>query len=440
MTERETSIRILIISGSVGAGHDGAADELSGRLRARGVHVDQRDYLDALPVWARVTLRDGYQGSVLHIPDFFEWLFISIERSGIVQLGSLLFCRIANRKVLRWSKDNYDLIVSTYPLASQSLGQLRAGGHLPSIPLATYLTDPAPHWLWVHPEIDHHLTVTAATAEEGWRVYGQPMRPVGPLVPARFRETISSQQRAQLRAELGVTDDTPIALLAAGSLGLGNVEEAAAMVAASGQAVPVVLCGHNHKVRRRLRQQGIRAEGWRTDVHQLLHAVDLLVHNAGGLSFTEAMVAGVPAVSYACLPGHGIANAAVLESSGLAPWARTPADLATALKVALTPPEPAVVEVRRSIDADPTDAVIEIAQRARVEHMTVQGASAPVRTSTSAPPGSGRRVPLLRWQRQAASAASPQHTQRRLPTVLVRLQRKLRQLPTFAKRRASREW
>jgi len=35
----------LIISGSVGAGHDGAANELADRLRVHGIDVDVRDYL-----------------------------------------------------------------------------------------------------------------------------------------------------------------------------------------------------------------------------------------------------------------------------------------------------------------------------------------------------------------------------------------------------------
>jgi processive 1,2-diacylglycerol beta-glucosyltransferase len=39
------------------------------------------------------------------------------------------------------------------------------------------------------------------------------------------------------------------------------------------------------------------------------------------------MVAGLPAVSYRPLPGHGRANAAVLDAAGLAPWARTPQQL-----------------------------------------------------------------------------------------------------------------
>jgi UDP-N-acetylglucosamine:LPS N-acetylglucosamine transferase len=61
----------------------------------------------------------------------------------------------------------------------------------------------------------------------------------------------------------------------------------------------------------------------------------VLVQNAGGLSFTEALVSGLPAVTYRPIPGHGRANARVLDEAGLAPLARTPDELAVVLSAAL---------------------------------------------------------------------------------------------------------
>jgi UDP-N-acetylglucosamine:LPS N-acetylglucosamine transferase len=82
--------------------------------------------------------------------------------------------------------------------------------------------------------------------------------------------------------------------------------------------------------------------GWRSDVHRLMQLADVLVQNAGGLSCTEAMVAGLPSVTYRAIPGHGRANAAVLHDAGLAPWARDRGELAVALHAQLgrdrTPP------------------------------------------------------------------------------------------------------
>lgn len=67
-------------------------------------------------------------------------------------------------------------------------------------------------------------------------------------------------------------------------------------------------------------------------------ACDVLVHNAGGLSLSEALTAGLPAVTFAPIAGHGRANAALLHSAGLAPWATTTDELAECLRAAASRP------------------------------------------------------------------------------------------------------
>lgn len=330
-----TRPRVLIISGSVGAGHDGAAAALAVRLRAAGVHVDQRDYLLALPGPVRALLRGGYTASLTRVPVVFDWLFTGIERRPVVHRLALTLCRTAQGRVGRWVLPGYDSVVSTYPLASQTLGQLRIRGQL-TCPVVTFLTDPAVHRLWVHPGVDHHLTVTQATADQGLQDYHVPMQVGGPLVSEAFSRPpdgpAAVRGRAVVRAELGLAADTPVALVLGGSLGLGDVTATVEAVLSGGAAVPVVVCGRNERLRRQLAfRLGNRALGWRDDMPDLMAAADVLITNAGGLSFTEALVSGLPAVCFIPIPGHGRANATVLDATGLAPWARTPDDLTRAL-------------------------------------------------------------------------------------------------------------
>jgi UDP-N-acetylglucosamine:LPS N-acetylglucosamine transferase len=195
----------------------------------------------------------------------------------------------------------------------------------------TYLTDPAAHVSWVHRAVDLHLTVTQATAEQGLRDYGLPMVAVGPLVPDRFTRRVPAAEVSRLRRELGIPADARVALLVAGSLGLGDVVPTVEDVV-SGGVVPVVLCGRSERLRARVAAvPGAVALGWRGDVHLLTRMADLLIHNAGGLSFTEAMVSGLPAITYRAIPGHGRANAAILDAAGLAPWAHDRAELWAAM-------------------------------------------------------------------------------------------------------------
>ncbi len=387
--EPEPWASVLVVSGSVGAGHDGAANELARRLRELGVHVDVEDHLRALVPGAALFLRQGYTQSVGRVPALFEWLFGVLESSPFWRWLLALLCATSNRRLLRWSRRRpYSLVVSTYPLASQALGDLREQGRL-RVPVATYLCDPAAHRSWVHPGVDHHWTVTEATARQGLRDYGVPMTAVGPLVPQRFTQ-VPAERGQELRRELGIDPARRVALLVTGSLGLGDVEESAARVAEAG-LVPMVLCGRNEDLRARVAAvPGAVALGWRADVHELLSAVDVLVHNAGGLSFTEALVAGLPAVSYRCIPGHGRANAAVLEAARLAPWARTDEELAPALRTALA-------RGRRRPDLGcPAEAVVALLVPADVRAVGLVDLTAGRRRSGRVPsPGRAARAALV---------------------------------------------
>ncbi|GJF02459.1 MGDG synthase family glycosyltransferase [Pseudonocardia sp. D17] len=320
--------RVLVISASVGAGHDGAAAELTARLQRAGVGVDRRDFLDALPRWVGFVLRQGYPISVGRAPGFFEWLFRRLERPGWVQAVALAVCGWAGFRVRRWTAHGYGVVVSTYPMASQTLGRLKAAGRLDAA-VVTFLTDPAVHRLWVHPAVDHHLTVTEATANLGLRLYGTPMRHVGALVGRAFSGPCPSVRRRQVRAELGLSADGPVALVSAGSLGIGDVPEIVRALRSPGSDVEVVvLCGRNARLRRSLRgRPGVVALGWRTDVAEIMGSADVLVHNAGGLAVTEALTMGLPTVTFRPIPGHGRANAGVLEAAGLAAWPRDGASL-----------------------------------------------------------------------------------------------------------------
>jgi UDP-N-acetylglucosamine:LPS N-acetylglucosamine transferase len=74
------------------------------------------------------------------------------------------------------------------------------------------------------------------------------------------------------------------------------------------------------------------ALGWRDDVPTLMALADVLVHNAGGLTLTEALTAGLPAITFRPIPGHGTANAATLAEAGLAPWPKNTDELAELLR------------------------------------------------------------------------------------------------------------
>ncbi|NEC92626.1 glycosyltransferase [Streptomyces sp. SID12501] len=322
--------RVAIVSASIGAGHDGAAAELARRLTAHGLVVDRFDLLDLLPARLGRLVRDGYHRMLVQAPWAYQRVYRSTERAGGGGPLARALLRTAEERMLSALHPDTGAVVSTYPGASRVLGSLRLRGRL-AAPVLTYLTDFSVHPLWVADGVDVHLAAHAVPAAQARATGARDVRVCGPVVDPRFRPG-SARERETARARFGLPRNAPLALLVAGSWGVGPVRQVALELRDCGVAVPVVVCGRNEALAERLRADGVEhAYGWVDDMPALMHAADVLVQNAGGLSSLEAFATGLPVASYRCIPGHGPTNAAALEEAGAAVWIRDPAGLKAVL-------------------------------------------------------------------------------------------------------------
>jgi UDP-N-acetylglucosamine:LPS N-acetylglucosamine transferase len=321
----------------VGAGHDGAASEHARRLRERGFTVDRYDFLDMVPVALGRGLRQMYALQLRVAPGSWGCLLGALERHRSLAAATAGLTGPAARRIRRSLPRDTAAVVSTYPLASQALGGLRRRGVL-DVPVVTYLTDMSVHPLWVAGGVDAHLALHPVAAAQAERYGAAGVRVAGPAVAPAFRPACSALEQATARLRFGLPGDRPLALVVAGSWGVGEIEQTARDVAATGQAVPVVACGRNTPLRETIKRAGTGfALGWVDDMPALMRACQVVVQNAGGLSALEALAAGLPVISYRCLPGHGSTNAAALDQAGWAPWARRPDELADSLRAASAP-------------------------------------------------------------------------------------------------------
>ncbi|MEU4929759.1 glycosyltransferase [Streptomyces yokosukanensis] len=322
--------RIVVVSASVGAGHDGAAAELTRRLTADGFAVDRFDLLDLLPAHLGRAVQEGYHRMLVRAPWAYQRIYSSTERAGGGGPIARALLRTAEDRVLRALPPGTGAVVSTYPGASRVLGNLRLKGRL-AVPVLTYLTDFSVHPLWVADGVDVHLAAHAIPAAQARAAGARDVRVCGPVADPRFRPC-DAEQRALARTAFGLPGRAPLALLVAGSWGVGPVREVARELRDCGAVVPVVVCGRNEALAEQLRADGIEhVHGWVDDMPGLMHAADVLVQNAGGLTSLEALASGLPVASYRCIPGHGLTNAAALDEAGAAVWIRDPADLEAVL-------------------------------------------------------------------------------------------------------------
>lgn len=338
-------------------GHDGAAHELARRLRARGLTVDVRDYLAALPFGSGWALRWLYAQQLRRAPASYSALYRVLGRPGPLLALSIWLSTWACPRLRRWAR-GYDCVVATYPLAGQALGRLRRSDA--AMPLVVFLTDFSAHPLWVVDGADLHLTLHPVTAAQVRAIApAARVRVAGALVgPAFTAPTGAGDAAIALRSRLGVLPSERLALMVAGSWGVGDIEDAAREIVASGVAHPVIVCGRNELLRRRLESEGLGTPlGWVEDMATLMRASDLLVQNAGGLTALEAFAVGLPVVSYGCLPGHGRTNSVAMAEAGVASHGCRYPSLAAAL--ALLDPAAQRERAARVLSTDPADSIVD---------------------------------------------------------------------------------
>jgi UDP-N-acetylglucosamine:LPS N-acetylglucosamine transferase len=329
--------RIAIVSASLGAGHDGAAHEIGRRLTAAGHEVTCHDFLDLLPFGIGKIVKESYRRQLAVAPGSWEWLLNALQRPGIVAGFMMWLAGTASRRMRKIAGPDTDAVVCTYPMACQVAMRLRRRGKLRAS-VITYLTDPSVHPIWMAEGTDLYLAAHPAIAVQVRMLGGERVAVVAPAVKPAFRPPVDEAERAAARARFGLPEDGMLALVASGSWAVGEIEESAREVAASGIATPVVVCGENTALRERLRDlsPGV-VLGWVDDMPTLLRAADVVVQNSGGLTFFEAHATGLPVLAYRCLVGHGRTNARTLQHAGLARWLHDRTELADALaQVSLT--------------------------------------------------------------------------------------------------------
>jgi UDP-N-acetylglucosamine:LPS N-acetylglucosamine transferase len=327
--------RVVVISASVGAGHDGVAAEISDRLVARGFEVDLLDFLDMLPASLGRLLRGGYALELAVAPTTWGALYGVLDRRAGLAAAASRSAGLARGRVRQACGTRCAAVVSTYPLASQVLGKLRLEGWL-GVPVASMVCDMSVHRLCVHPGVDVHLGMHKVAADQAVALAAPGVRVVSPVVSPRFRPAASRAEVVAIRRRFGLPVDARIAVVLAGSWGVGSVTETALDLFSTGLVLPVTVCGRNDRLLRRLRRDAVGIPlGWVDDMPSLLRSADVVVHNAGGLSSMEALATEVPLVTYRCLPGHGSANADALDLAGLSSYAHSVEELTVLLVSAL---------------------------------------------------------------------------------------------------------
>ncbi|GAA2006900.1 MGDG synthase family glycosyltransferase [Catenulispora subtropica] len=334
----------LLLSGSLGQGHDVMAAACADSLSDRGWTTST---VDAMALMGR---RSGAAGEavfrrLLAVPGVYDAFHFAALRPG-TRLAGLTEKAAVSRLVPRvrglLHEEQPDLVVSVFATAAGAIhGVHRAGGAIP--PHMVFCTDVTPHRLWVHDSTDLFL-VTSEVAGAGVRRF-RPDAGIA-VVPAPLRRPFyTPPTRQEARDEFGIPADARCVLLMSGAWGLGPVAEAAAALGAAGVHV-LAVAGRNRDLETRLRgveirEPRVRALGYTDRVPSLMAAADLVVTSSGD-TCSEARAIGRRLLLLDVVPGHGRDNLQhELELGAADVTGAKPRDVVRAALAALERPAPA---------------------------------------------------------------------------------------------------
>jgi len=350
--------RVLIFTASIGAGHDLPAEVLAAALNERGASAEIVDGLEVGGPVARAVVASGSSlettaGNLgFELAYFLGTRFVPMRRAGSGVIDIVL-----RRRTSAFLAGNpADVIVSTYPITTELLGGMRAGGSLRT-PVVSAITDLAALNYWAHPGVDLHLVTHPESEPEVRSIAGPRTRieAVHGLTDPRF---LRPPDRDEARAELGVPLGRPLVVVSGGGWGVGDLRGASDAALQSGAAKLIVLAGTNEKAKAQLElayeSEGRRVEIWGfTDrMPTLLAAANVLVHSTAGLTVLEALRCGCRVISYGWHRGHIRVNNEAYERLGMATVAKGRPALSKALRhaIAAGPLPPKVPDLSAAAD------------------------------------------------------------------------------------------
>jgi UDP-N-acetylglucosamine:LPS N-acetylglucosamine transferase len=333
-------LHVLVYSADLGGGHDAMANAIRGEILTRygrEATVDVRNGLQVgNPVLHRM-MRNGYEAQLKYAPGSYTLMYDALANPTVAHIGEGVTSALTAPRLLRdIQASRPDVVVSTFPHVTATLGNLRATGRL-KVPAFGVVIDSKPHAAWVHPGIDEHLVLNPSDvgriAKFGSRadpIRGMAIRP--PVDPRSFEPV----DRTAARAAFGLPQDQKVLLVSGGSWGLALPDAELQRILDITDLHLAVATGRNTDALAHLQQAfdpaRVTAIPFTKEMPSLLAASDGVLTNSAGMTTMETFARGRPVVLYRPVAGHGVDGAAALDQDGLATFARTPEDAINVLR------------------------------------------------------------------------------------------------------------
>ncbi len=317
-------MKALVLTLSFGSGHVRAAEAVARELVRQAPGSDVR-VVDALAD-ARALFRAGYAwpywAMVRHAPALWARFFNARAARAARQTAPVWAFRHGCPKVFETIAEFAPAVIVAAEVAACELAVIARRAHLTDARIVCVITDHEAEPVWVKPEVDAYAVADEEVRAQlcAWGAPADRIAVCGIPTDAAFNER---HDKSETRARHGINGAAPVVLLMGGGMGPTRMDEVAARLCVSGEAMQLVaVAGHDARVRRGLEgvsaapPVSLRVLGWIEDVAALMQTAAVLVTKPGGLTTAEAALCALPVVMFDAIPGPEQRNAARLVAAG----------------------------------------------------------------------------------------------------------------------------
>jgi hypothetical protein len=299
--------RIHIVFHDAGGGHRNAAISLKAIMEQQSrpwqVELVQfqelTDHLDVLRRLTGIRIEEQYNTLLRN-----GWTLGATSLLRVLQTVIRAFHAPLVRLLTKyWCTHPADLLVSVIPHFNRELYE-SWNNACPGKPFVTLITDLAdfPPRFWLEPIPDQYVIAGTEKAVRQARAFGHDDKHIFKTSGMIVRPDFYAEDHTdpiQLRKEMSLGADLPVAIVLFGGYGSGVMHDIARRLDRENVAVQLILiCGRNEKLAGRFRAESwklpLHVVGFTKDVQRLMRAADFMIGKPGPGSIAEAMVRQLP--------------------------------------------------------------------------------------------------------------------------------------------------
>lgn len=309
--------RILILTASMGEGHNTAARNISEALTAEtggNAEVLVADPYTRTNPLVNKLMQKGYAAAINRYPRAWKVVFALLNRRGVVEGMGPMLKELTDAVRQLIAEFQPDIIASTYPVFSFLMAKIRKRHPEVTVPFYTVITDSTLiSSAWYRCPCDGSLVADHLTAgvlrkdgvpADRIHVLGFPVHPIFETL-----EPCPPPADGQWKALFFPGGKTEAAI--------GSLEHLANIP----NLTVTVVTGRRHGVFRQLQDAGLPANGeligWTQEMPRLMTSHHIFVGKAGGATVQEAIAAQIPFLVSHIVPGQEEGNISLIEQIGV---------------------------------------------------------------------------------------------------------------------------